>query len=172
MIRLAVPLILFVGLAIILFSGLGRDRELVPSPLVGRPAPAFDLPTLYDPQRRISRDSLLGKPYLLNIWGSWCPTCVVEHPVISDIAKSGKVAVYGLNWKDESVDAKRWLDRFGDPYVASLVDYNGDVAIEFGVYKAPETFLIDPQGVVRHKVIGEVTPEIWQNDLLPRIEDM
>lgn len=170
--KAALPLLLFIGFIFLLMSGLGKDPRKIPSPLINKPAPDFTLPTLYNPEKNISKDDLLGQYYLLNVWGSWCPSCRVEHPVIEEIARSGVIPVYGLNWKDEPENAKAWLHQFGNPYTEILVDYEGRTAINFGVYGAPETFVIDQKGIIRHKVVGEITPQIVQNELLPLIRKM
>ncbi len=167
---LAVPLLLFAGLALLLYQGIGKDPSIVPSPLIDKPAPEFDLPDLKEPEQSISTTSLGGEAYLLNVWASWCFACRIEHEVITDIAESGVIPVYGLNWKDERPDALRWLTQFGDPYRGSAHDLSGRVGIDFGVYGAPETFLIDADGHVRYKYVGPLTPEIVQNELLPRID--
>lgn len=172
--RLAVlaPLLLFLSLGIVLYSGIGKDPSVVPSPLIDGPAPEFDLPSLTQPEATVSKASLDGGAYLLNVWASWCFACRIEHEVITDLATSGPVPVYGLNWKDQRPDALRWLQQFGDPYRASAYDESGRVGIDFGVYGAPETFLIDASGQVRYKHIGPLTPEIVQNELLPAIAEV
>jgi cytochrome c biogenesis protein CcmG, thiol:disulfide interchange protein DsbE len=170
--KLLLPLGLFFALGVLLFAGLGKDPKIVPSVLINKPAPAFELPVLNDPNQRISKTALLGKPYLLNVWASWCFACRVEHPVVTDLAKSGLIAVYGLNYKDEPADANRWLEQFGNPYKVIAQDLDGRTAIDFGVYGAPETFLIDAKGVIRHKVIGPITPEIIAREIKPRLAAM
>jgi len=124
-----------------------NPREL-PSPLIGKPVPTFNVPLLSDPSKTLSSAELRGKVYLLNVWGSWCVSCREEHPVLVELAKRGTIPIYGLNWKDRQADAAAWLSRFGDPYVATGVDGDGKVAIDFGVYGAPETYLVDRQGVI------------------------
>lgn len=163
------PLIAFLALAWALASGIGKDPSRIPSPLIGKPAPEFSLPLLSSPQTQLGRDDLLGQPYLLNVWGSWCPGCRVEHGLIARIAETGLVPVYGLNFKDETADAQRWLAQFGDPYAANLVDADGRVGIDFGVYGAPETFLIDAQGTIRYKYVGPMDVDEWQQRLRPLI---
>ncbi len=171
-IKSLLPLFIFVAFIVLLISGIGKDPSRIPSPLINKPAPEFALPTLYEPDRIVRKQDLLGKYYLLNVWGSWCPSCRVEHPVIMELARSGTIPVYGLNWKDEPENAKAWLLRFGDAYTDILVDYDGRTAIDFGVYGAPESFVIDQKGIIRHKVVGEMTPQIVQNELLPLIKKM
>ncbi len=167
--KLLVPLALFFGLGLLLFMGLGKDPGVVPSVLIDKAAPSFSLPKLNASEQTLSRESLLGKPYLLNVWASWCFACRVEHPVVTDLARSGLIAVYGLNYKDEPADANRWLAEYGDPYAGIAQDLSGRVAIDFGVYGAPESFLIDAKGIIRHKVIGPLTPEIIDTEIKPRL---
>ena len=133
------PLILFVLLGILLAVGLSISdkKTIIPSPLIGRQVPDFNLPALHEPERQISHTDLLGEPYLINFWGSWCPTCVYEHPVIKDLARDGNLRIVGLNFRDEPEDAKNWLLRHGDPYDEIVVDYTGRTSINFGVYAAP-----------------------------------
>ena len=168
-IKAVLPLVVFVAFVLLLMSGIGKNPRLIPSPLIGKPAPEFALPSLHQPDRVIRKQDLLGQYYLLNVWGSWCPSCRVEHPMVTEVARSGIIPVYGLNWKDEPENAKAWLQRFGDPYRDVLVDYEGRTAIDFGVYGAPESFIIDQKGIIRHKVVGEITPQVVQNELLPLV---
>ena len=170
--RFALPLILFVALAGLLYAGLGRDTKRVPSPLIDKPAASFVLPELRTPGTTIDSRQLAGKPYLLNVWGSWCVACQQEHPVLMDYVRSKKIPLVGLNWKDDPETAVRWLAALGDPYDAIPVDADGKVAIDFGVYGAPETFLIDGNGVIRFKQIGPLTPEIIASEIEPRLAAM
>lgn len=170
--RFILPLAMFAGLALLLFAGLGKDTRLVPSPLIDKPAPAYELPSLRDPGARIRTADFAGKPYLLNVWGSWCVACRVEHEVLTKFARRELVPVVGLNWKDVPEDATRWLAQFGDPYDAIPVDAEGRVAIDYGVYGAPESFLIDGAGIIRYKHVGPLTEEIVERELLPRIAAM
>ena len=171
MIRRLLPLLVFVLLGGLLFAGIRlaqtRDPNEIPSPLLGKPVPAFALPLLHEPQRTVTNTDLLGKPYVLNVWGSWCPSCRLEHPFVEALAKSGKIRVIGFNYKDETDDALRWLGQFGNPYEFSLVDRDGRAAIDFGVTAAPETFVVDAQGVVRAKITGPVNPQIIAEKILP-----
>ncbi len=166
------PLGIFSALAILLGVGLTLDPREVPSPLIGKPAPHFELPQLHDPARTFSPKELQGKVWVLNVWASWCAACRDEHPVLTDLAKSGLAPVYGLNYKDQRDDAIAWLKRFGDPYQLSLVDPDGRVGIDYGVYGVPETYVIDKQGVIRYKRIGTVTPEIMQKKIVPLIAEL
>ena len=165
-----VALGLFLILLIFLGYGLTLNPRDVPSPLIGKPAPAFRLPTVADPAKSMGTDDFAGKVTLLNVWASWCVSCRQEHPLLVELARKGSVQVYGLNYKDTRQDARRWLASFGDPYVASAFDEDGRVGIEWGVYGVPETFVIDRKGVIRHKLTGPVTPENWAKTLQPLIQ--
>jgi cytochrome c biogenesis protein CcmG/thiol:disulfide interchange protein DsbE len=167
----ALPLMAFVLLVVLLVVGLkiADKKTELPSPLIGKPAPAFNLPVLAEPGKTMSKESFLGTPYLVNFWASWCPTCRVEHPVITELAELGVLRVIGLNFRDETADAQAWLVQFGDPYEVSLVDFDGRVSIDFGVYAAPESFLVDPSGVIVFKQLGAMTPHIIETEILPRI---
>ncbi len=166
-IRFVLPLAIFLAIAFFLFRGLSLNPRDVPSPLIGKPVPQFSVPVLTDATRTLDPAQLRGKVYLLNVWGSWCVSCRDEHPVLVELAKKGTLPIYGLNWKDRPEDAVAWLARFGDPYVASGVDRDGKVAIDFGVYGAPETYLIDRDGIIRFKQTGPLTPRIIQESILP-----
>ena len=170
MIARLIPVGAFLLLAALLLVGLrlAPDKETIPSPLIGKPAPDFTLPRLHG-EGKLSRTDLLGEPYLLNVWASWCPGCRVEHEQVSRIAQSGEIPVYGLNYKDAPDDARRWLKRYGDPYKAILQDLDGQVGIDFGVYGAPETFLIDARGIVRYKYIGPMGPSTWTDEIRPLV---
>jgi cytochrome c biogenesis protein CcmG/thiol:disulfide interchange protein DsbE len=172
--RRLLPLFAFIALAVLLGVGIrmhaGTDSTAIDSPLIGRPAPDFSLPVLGQPGRRIGNRDLLGEPFLLNVWGSWCPNCRVEHPVVTELARSGRVRVIGYNYKDEPAEAQRWLDQLGDPYEASVVDADGRAALDWGIYGAPETFLVDARGIVRWKYVGPLTPEAVREDILPTLE--
>ncbi|MEK6279688.1 MAG: DsbE family thiol:disulfide interchange protein [Acidobacteriota bacterium] len=170
--RYLIPLILFLGLVVFLAIGLGRDPHAVPSPLINKPAPTTQLPQLADPSKRFSAADLRGRVWLLNVWASWCITCRDEHPMLLEIARSGAVPIYGLNSKDQRADALAWLRDLGDPYVLSASDLDGRVGIDYGVYGAPETFLIDKNGVIRFKQIGAVTPDAWQKQILPLVKEL
>jgi len=146
-----------------------HDPREVPSPLIGKPAPQFSLPLLDDPSKKIGSAELAGQPYLLNVFASWCFACRDEHPILMQQGKRLGVTLVGFNYKDPPEDAKRWLAQFGDPYDVIIADLTGDVAIDFGVTGAPETFLVDAKGIVRYKYISPITPEIIATELLPRI---
>ncbi|MGN6312350.1 MAG: DsbE family thiol:disulfide interchange protein [Rhodanobacteraceae bacterium] len=147
-----------------------HDARYVPSPLIGKAAPAFDLPRLQDPAQRVRKADLLGKPYLINVFASWCFACGEEHPVLMEYSKKLGVPLIGYDYKDQAADAKAWLDEHGNPYHEVLADVSGATAIDFGVYGAPETFLVDAQGVIRYKHIGPLTPEVIAQELDPAIK--
>ncbi len=170
--RYLIPLGLFAALVVLLGIGLTLNPREVPSPLIGKPAPEFDLPTVMDPDKRISRESLLGKVYLFNVWASWCVSCRQEHPLLVELSRKGVVDIYGLNYKDRREDAQRWLNYYGNPYVASGADTDGRVGIDWGVYGVPETFVIDARGMIRHKQIGPVTPEALEEEILPLVKKL
>jgi cytochrome c biogenesis protein CcmG/thiol:disulfide interchange protein DsbE len=170
--KFLIPLALFGVLAWFLAVGLGRDPKEVPSPLIGKPAPAFALTRLDDPQTTIRRDDLLGKVWMLNVWASWCVACREEHPVLVEFSRRKLVPVYGLNYKDARADGLRWLANFGNPYDASIVDADGKVGIDYGVYGVPETFIVDKQGVIRYKQIGPVTPEVLRDRIEPLLRQL
>jgi cytochrome c biogenesis protein CcmG/thiol:disulfide interchange protein DsbE len=176
MIKRLLPLFAFLALAVLLAAGVlrnsGKDTSAIPSPLIGKPAPAFSLPVLGDPSRKIGNADLLGRPYLLNVWGSWCPACRDEHPVITDLAASGAVRVIGYDYKDTTEDAQRWLQQFGNPYDLVIADEDGRAALDWGIYGAPETFLVDAEGVVRWKFVGPITPAVVRDQLMPELEKL
>lgn len=167
-----VPLALFVILGLLLAYGLNLDPRMIPSPLIGKPLPAFSLSTVADPARKVSRDDLKGRVYLLNVWASWCVACRQEHPVLNELAQRKAVTIIGLNYKDKRQDALQWLGSLGNPYEVSLSDEDGRLGIDLGVYGVPETFVIDKQGVIRYKQIGPITPAVWEQKLLPMIKSL
>ncbi len=163
-----VPIAVFGVLIAFLAIGLTLNPRELPSPLVNKPVPAFELPQLNAPQQTFGPKDLRGKVWMLNVWASWCVACRVEHPVLVELSKTDKsVLVYGLNYKDKREDALQWLARFGNPYTESLSDTQGTVGIDLGVYGVPETFIIDKEGVIRHKQIGPITPEVLRDTILP-----
>lgn len=170
--RFIIPLVGFVVLVGFLAVGLKLDPREVPSPLIGKPAPAFALTRLDDAGKTIRREDMLGKVWLLNVWASWCAACRDEHPHLLAFARSKQMPMIGLNYKDTRKDGLGWLARFGDPYDASLFDVDGRVGIDFGVYGVPETFLIDKQGVIRFKHIGAVTPAILEQRIVPLLKEL
>lgn len=170
--RFLLPLGIFAVIAAFLFMGLSLNPREVPSPLIGKPAPAFKLQKLGDPSQSVSRDDLLGQVWMLNVWASWCAPCREEHPLIIDIARRKLLPVYGWNYKDQGAAARNWLANLGDPYVATLVDADGRAGIDFGVYGVPETFIIDRQGIVRFKHAGALTPEILRTRVEPLVKEL
>jgi cytochrome c biogenesis protein CcmG, thiol:disulfide interchange protein DsbE len=166
------PLALFGVLVAFLFVGLFRDPREVPSPLVGKAAPSFDVPQLIAAQERFGPRNLEGKVWLLNVWASWCVACREEHPVLLEFSKTHKVPLIGLDYKDKRPDALKFLAQHGDPYQLSAFDADGRVGIDYGVYGVPETFVIDKNGVIRYKQIGPMTVEALQNTILPLIEKL
>jgi cytochrome c biogenesis protein CcmG/thiol:disulfide interchange protein DsbE len=170
--RFVLPLGIFMALVAVFAVGLTRDPKLVPSPLVDKVAPAFMLPTVEDAGRELQITDLKGQESLVNVWASWCVSCRVEHPFLIQLAESGEIPIYGLNYKDTLPEARRYLDQFGNPYSASAFDAEGKVGIDWGVYGVPETFLVDADGVIRHKHIGVLTPEVWERDLLPKVREL
>ena len=167
--RYLLPLLVFIALVGFLAVGLKRDPHSIPSPLIDKAAPAFSLPRLDAPTQRLSATDLRGQVWLLNVWASWCVACRQEHPLLVELSKTGLVKMYGLNYKDKRDDALGWLQRLGNPYLQSLSDTEGLVGIDYGVYGVPETFVIDKQGVIRHKHIGPVTEEALRDTLLPLV---
>jgi len=165
--RFLVPLAVFTLLVGFLAAGLTLNPREVPSPLVGKAAPAFDLPLLSEPGRRFVPADMRGKVWLLNVWASWCVSCRDEHPVLIGLSKKGVLPILGLNYKDKGDEAQRWLKQFGDPYQFSVVDADGRTGIDYGVYGVPETYLIDAEGVIRFKQIGPLTPAILEQKVLP-----
>ena len=172
MARYLVPLGIFLVLVAFLYRGLSLDPKLVPSPLVGKPMPAFTLTRLQNPNASISDTDIKGKVALLNIWATWCVSCRAEHEVLLELAKTGKVDIYGLNYKDERAAAQQWLRQLGDPYVANAFDDTGRVGIDWGVYGAPETFIIDSQGIIRHKHVGPLTADVVNQQILPLVAEL
>ena len=170
--RFLIPLALFAALAWFLYAGLSLNPREVPSPLIGKPAPAFALPRLDDPTQTVKREDLLGKVWVMNVWASWCAPCREEHPLVVAFARERKVPVIGLNYKDRPGDARTWLERLGNPYAATLIDFDGKVGIDFGVYGVPETFVIDAQGIVRFKHVGALTPQVISQKLEPVLKQL
>ena len=167
--RFLVPLAILVVLVAFLAVGLNLDPREVPSPLIDKPAPAFQLARLDDPAQAVRLDDLRGQVWLLNVWASWCVACLDEHPVLLEFSRSSPVPIYGLNYKDQREAAVAWLGKHGNPYTASIVDANGRVGIDYGVYGVPETFLIDRHGVIRYKHIGPLTARVLNEKIVPMI---
>lgn len=172
LIKFIVPLAIFIALVAFFAIGLTRDPREVPSPFIGKAAPSFKLEQLHDEKLAFTPEEMKGKVWLLNVWASWCVACQAEHPLLVDMSKKKIVPIVGLNYKDKREDGVRWLKRYGDPYVLSAYDFQGQVGIDYGVYGVPETFLIDKQGVIRYKQIGPITPEALEKKILPLIKEL
>lgn len=170
--KFLIPLILFVILVGFLAVGLNRDPQEIPSPLIGKQAPAFELPQLADPQKIFSPESMKGKPWILNVWASWCAACRDEHPVLVELGKLKVAPIIGLDYKDKRDNAMTMLALQGDPYQLSVFDANGRVGIDYGVYGVPETYVIDKTGVIRFKHIGPITMELLRKKIIPLLEEL
>ena len=164
-----IPLIVFVGLIIMLFFRLGQPTEVVTNTSLERPVPSFELPLLSDTSRMITDAQLPKEPYLINVWGSWCPTCVYEHPFFVELKERG-VHTVGVNYKDEVGDALNYLNELSDPYLMSVRDYSGQFALDLGLTGAPETFVVDSKWIIRQHIVGEVNEENWQSRINPCLE--
>lgn len=167
-----IPLAIFAALGVMLWTGLSLDPSKIPSPLVNKPLPSFAAPSLHDPKRIVTPESMKGRAYLLNVWASWCVACRQEHPLLLALAQKKAVPVIGLNYKDKRDDALAWLAQFGNPYEISIADKEGRIGIDLGVYGVPETFVIDKAGVIRYKFIGPITEDAWTKKLLPLIQQL
>lgn len=170
--RFAVPLGIFFALVILLGVGLTLNPREVPSPLINKPAPLFEVPQLHEPDKTFSPKQMLGKVWMFNVWASWCVSCREEHPVLMDLARQNVVPIYGLDYKDQRSEGIRWLNQFGNPYVLSAYDAAGKVGIDYGVYGVPESYIIDKRGVIRYKHIGIVTPDIVRNKIIPLVKEL
>jgi cytochrome c biogenesis protein CcmG, thiol:disulfide interchange protein DsbE len=169
--KLFLPLGVFVILSVLFWQGLKLDPHAMPSSLVGHEAPSFYLQDLHDSDRFISQEVLTGEVSLLNVWATWCPPCRVEHPFLVELAERG-VPIVGVNYKDDTEAARKWLRDLGDPYVETVVDENGRLGIDLGLTGAPETYLVDRQGIVRYRHIGIVDERVWENILAPLYESL
>ncbi|QIB64405.1 DsbE family thiol:disulfide interchange protein [Kineobactrum salinum] len=163
--KLFLPLILFAVLAAFLYRGLSLDPMAMPSALIDRPLPSFTLTELSD-ERPLVRADVVGEAALFNVWATWCISCRVEHPYLQQLADSG-IPIYGINYKDDSAAARRWLAELGDPYRANIVDREGSLGVDLGVYGAPETYLVDAEGVIRYRHVGVIDERVWQGTLEP-----
>ena len=174
MTRFLLPLGLFILLAAVLAIGIRHSPEkgIIASPLVGKPAPPFSLPNLTNPAREVRSADLKGHWYLFNVWGTWCGECRQEHETLLQVQRAGVVPIIGLDWKDDDTQAVAWLTQLGNPYQWVGTDHSGRVAIDWGVYGAPETFLVSPQGVVVYKHVGALTPDTWTREILPRLSGL
>jgi cytochrome c biogenesis protein CcmG/thiol:disulfide interchange protein DsbE len=165
---LFLPLVIFVLLALLFWRGLSLDPDELPSALVGKPLPEFELPRLDNPEQTITRQDIIGKPFLLNVWGSWCVSCRYEHPYLIKLAEQG-VPIYGVAYKDLPENAQKWLDDLGDPYEANIVDLEGTLGIDLGVSGAPETYVVDADGIIRHKHVGVLNEQVWAQEVAPAL---
>ena len=162
----------FIALVALLAIGLRLNPREVPSPLIGKPAPTFELPLLTKPDERFSEKTMLGRTWVLNVWASWCPPCLAEHPVVSQMARSGLAPVVGLNYKDTREEALPWLARNGNPFQVVVFDANGRIGIDYGVYGVPETYVIDAKGIIRYKHIGPLSADVVQNKIEPLLKEL
>lgn len=172
MMRFILPFVVFVVLAFFLYRGLHLDPREVPSPLIDKPAPVFNLPQLYNPAKTFGPQEMRGKVWLLNVWSSWCVSCKEEHPVLVDLSRQNIVPIYGLDYKDKRADAESTLSSAGDPYTLVISDADGRVGIDYGVYGVPETYVIDKQGIIRYKQIGALTHQNLREKILPLVADL
>ncbi len=170
--KFLIPLAVFLVLAGFLAVGLNLNPREVPSPLIGKPAPAFELTKLDAADQKLKRDDLLGKVWVLNVWASWCAPCREEHPLVMELARRKLAPVYGLNYKDTRPAGMAFLTQLGNPYAASLFDGDGRVGIDWGVYGVPETFVVDKQGTIRFKHIGPLTPEVLDKKITPLLKEL
>jgi cytochrome c biogenesis protein CcmG/thiol:disulfide interchange protein DsbE len=168
--KFLIPGLLFLVLVAFFVVGLQKDPRMIPSPLIGKPAPEFKLEDLKDPALSVATSDFKGRMYLFNVWGTWCGGCRQEHETLLTIARSNVVPIVGLNWKDDRGLAQRWLSQLGNPYETVAFDPEGQVAIDWGVYGAPETFLVAADGTILHKRIGAMDMMIWQQEFLPLIK--
>jgi cytochrome c biogenesis protein CcmG/thiol:disulfide interchange protein DsbE len=170
--KFLIPLAVFVALAAFFSVGLTRDPREVPSPFIGKPAPAFRLEQLHQAKAVFTPEDMKGKVWMLNVWASWCVSCRVEHPLLVEMSRRGIVPIVGLNYKDKRDEGVQWLTKFGNPYALSAYDVDGKVGIDYGVYGVPETFVIDRSGVIRYKQIGPITPEALEKKILPLLKSL
>jgi cytochrome c biogenesis protein CcmG/thiol:disulfide interchange protein DsbE len=164
--KLFIPFAVFLILSGLLYMGLSLDPNELPSVLIGKPVPEFSLPDLHNPDNNITPATMKGKPYLLNVWATWCPSCKYEHPYLIKLAEMG-VPIYGVNYKDDTDKARKLLQDAGDPYMANIVDEEGSLIMALGVYGAPETFIVDAEGIIRYRLVGVVNEEIWKSTMAP-----
>ena len=172
MMRFIWPLIIFLALAGFLYKGLSLNPREVPSPFIDKPAPAFTLPQLHEPSKNFSPADMKGKVWLFNLWASWCESCKEEHPVLVALSQQNLLPIVGLDYKDKREPAEAWLEQAGNPYFLNAFDAEGRIGIDYGVTGVPETFVIDKQGIIRDKIIGIITPQNFQNRILPLIRKL
>jgi cytochrome c biogenesis protein CcmG, thiol:disulfide interchange protein DsbE len=167
---LLLPLAIFLGVAVFLYRGLFLDPSELPSALIGKPFPAFSLPAVQG-GGTLTEGDLKGKPALVNVWATWCVACRAEHPVLNKLAELG-VNIHGVNYKDDNADALKWLKEFHDPYQLNIDDARGSLGLDLGVYGAPETFLVDKEGIIRHKYVGVIDERVWREQLAPLYQQL
>ncbi|MDH3325602.1 MAG: DsbE family thiol:disulfide interchange protein [Gammaproteobacteria bacterium] len=173
--RRVLPFAAIIGVVIMLaffYRGLQLDPKILPSALIDKPVPSFNLPQLHDAAKSFAPEEMKGKVWLLNVWASWCEACRSEHPLFMQLSRTGDFPIYGLNYKDKQVDGEQWLRELGDPYKVSMSDLAGDVGIDFGVYGVPETFLIDKDGVIRYKHVGPISRKDWREIIEPKMIEL
>ncbi len=170
--KFLIPLAVFLGLTWFLLKGLDRDPREIPSPLINKPAPTTALPLLHDLSVQWSSEQMKGKVWLLNVWGSWCAGCRVEHPLLNELARRKIAPIVGMDWKDDPKAGRAWLQKLGNPYAISIADRDGKAAIDWGVYGAPETFIIDKAGIVRYKHIGPLTADALETRIIPLLNKL
>lgn len=168
--RFILPIVVLAGLLVLFAFNLHRDPRRVPSPLIGKPAPAFDLPVLGGKPQTMTAADLRGRPVLVNFFASWCAACKIEHPYLMQLARQDRVPIYGVDYKDTDAGVRAWLGSRGDPYRRVIVDEDGDMGINWGVYGVPETFVLDARGVIRYKQIGPLTPQDWRRHIEPLLK--
>lgn len=170
--RFFLPLAVLAGVTVLFWIGLGLQPSVVPSPLIGKPAPSFELPLLDDPERTFGHADLAGHVTLVHVWATWCVVCRAEHPTLLAFSRRDLVRVVGYNYKDDRALARQWLAEAGDPYALTLYDPAGDVALDWGVYGTPETFVVDADGIIRYKHVGPLTAAVIERELIPLIESL
>ena len=167
-----IPFIVFAVLAVFFYVGLSRNPHEVPSPFIGKPAPAFSQPQLFEPGKSFSPADMKGQVWLFNVWASWCVSCRDEHPYLIELSRTNRLPIVGLNYKDKPDEAKAWLAQLGNPYALAVVDPEGKIGIDYGVYGVPETYLIDRDGIIRYKQTGPVTPQVWREKFEPLLKEL
>ena len=172
MIRYTLPLVIFVALVLLFIFGLHNDPRRIPSPLIDKPVPVFELPLLHRPELTLRSEELQGEVTLINVWASWCVSCRYEHPLLVNLAQTSDLKIYGLNYKDERNAALMWLKQLGNPYAESIFDQQGSVGIDFGVYGVPETFVLDQAGIIRYKHIGPISQDDLETIILPLVQQL
>ncbi len=169
---LFLPLMAFVILGLFLWKGLSLDPKKLPSALIDKPVPAFELPWLERPGQRLTQEVFKGQVSLLNVWATWCPSCRTEHPFLMELAHDRNIPIYGIDYKDEAEAANQWFEDLGNPYVANIFDEQGSLGLNLGVYGAPETYIVDKNGIIRYRHVGPLNDAIWKSSLLPIFQQL